>query len=271
LSLLQDRYFESAGVPLRYVEAGQGEPVVLVHSYSSDLEDQWIRTGVLQALTPDYRAIAFDCRGHGRSGKPHDVAGYGKEMALDIVRLLDHLDLDRAHIVGYSLGGHLAAQLLPLHPERFITATLGGACGRRAWSEREARQANIEADEMEEGSLRTQMLRLWPAGKPRPGDEEIAESSRKYLSGKDPRALAAVRRSNGDQVVSAEAIAAAGVPTLGIVGSLDPYLAQFEALKRVMPDLEIVVIDGATHAAASGYPEFAAGLLKFLRAHPRPA
>jgi GNAT superfamily N-acetyltransferase len=118
---------------------------------------------------------------------------------------------------------------------------------------------------MEQGSLRPQMLRLWPADKPPPSDAQIEKASAKFLAGKDCRALAAVRRSNAEQVVSAEDIAAAHVPTLGIVGSADPYLASFEALKRVMPDLELVVIEGANHAAAPEYPEFVAALQRFLR------
>ena len=66
--------FDSAGVPIHYVECGAGEPVVLVHSYAGDLLTQWIETGVFAAIARDFRAIAFDCRGHGRSGKPHDAA-----------------------------------------------------------------------------------------------------------------------------------------------------------------------------------------------------
>src|SRR5688572_2364514 len=97
---LEDFFFDSAGVAIRYVEAGTGAPVVLVHGYTSDLEDQWIGTGVLPALARMHRVIAFDARGHGRSGKPHAPAAYGPEMALDVVRLLDHLGIARAHVVG---------------------------------------------------------------------------------------------------------------------------------------------------------------------------
>src|SRR5918998_677025 len=103
-------------------------------SFASDAEAQWVRTGVLQALAARYRVIAMDARGHGRSGKPDDPARYGPEMGLDVVRLLDHLGIRRAHLVGYSMGAHIVAQLLVTHPERFLTATLGGASGRRNWS-----------------------------------------------------------------------------------------------------------------------------------------
>src|SRR3954453_5722440 len=107
----EDQFFDSAGVRIRYIEEGQGEPVVLVHGYTSDAEAQWARTGVIQALAAQYRVIAMDLRGHGGSGKPHDPAQYGPEMSLDIVRLLDHLGIRRAHIVGYSMGAHIVAQL----------------------------------------------------------------------------------------------------------------------------------------------------------------
>lgn len=112
----EDRFFDSAGVRIRYVEEGRGEPVVLVHGYTSDIEGQWIETGVSPALSRHHRVIAFDARGHGKSGKPHDPRAYGPEMARDVVRLLDHLGIAKAHVVGYSMGAHIVAQLLTLHP-----------------------------------------------------------------------------------------------------------------------------------------------------------
>ena len=109
----------------------------------------WASNGIFQDLSRDHRVIAFDLRGHGESGKPHDPARYGREMALDIIRLLDHLGIRRAHVVGYSLGAILASQLLTLHPERFLSATLIGGAGRFEWNTELDRQADGDASEME--------------------------------------------------------------------------------------------------------------------------
>jgi pimeloyl-ACP methyl ester carboxylesterase len=257
------RTFDSDGVAIHYVEAGAGSPVVLVHSYAGDLRSQWVQTGVLDALARDYRAIAFDHRGHGESGKPHDPGAYGVRMTWDIARLMDHLGIGRAHIVGYSMGAHLVAQLLTLAPRRFLSATLGGGTGRRHWGDAEERQVEIEAGEMERGSLRAQMLRLCPPGAP-PRDEVIARSSALFLRGKDCLALAASRRSNREQVFATEALRGVDVPVLGIVGSKDPYLASYDELLQVLPQMELVMIEGANHANAAGRPEFVEALLGFL-------
>jgi pimeloyl-ACP methyl ester carboxylesterase len=264
----EGRFFDSAGVRIRYLEEGQGEPVVLVHGYTSDAEAQWGRTGVLQALAAQYRVIAMDARGHGRSGKLHDPAEYGREMGFDILRLLDHLGIRRAHIVGYSMGAHIVAQLVTTHPERFLTATLGGASGRRNWSAEDQWRVDVEAAEMERGLLRSQILRLWPRTEPLPTEEQIRERSAAQLAGKDPRALAAVRRSNPAQVVTEAEMAAVTVPTLGVVGTADPYLSQFRELQAAMPQLRLVTIEGASHGSAPERPEFAHTVLAFLRSHP---
>lgn len=268
-----ERFFDSAGVRIRYVDRGAGEPVVLVHSYAGDLEDQWVKTGILNALARFYRVVAFDVRGHGGSGKPHDPQSYGAEMAWDGVRLMDHLAITRAHIIGYSMGAHIVVQLLTLALDRFVTATLGGASGRRDWTAEDDLRAEAEAGEMERGSLELQMLRLSPPGEPSrpvplPDAAQIEQRSAAFLAGKDCRALAAVRRSNKAQVVTAAQLAAVRVPVLGIVGSADPYLAGFEALKKVMPQLKVVVLDGAIHASAPSHPGFVPALLGFLRLHP---
>ena len=81
-----ERTFDASGVAIRFVEQGAGEPVVLVHCYTGNLDDQWIATGVLDGLAVDHRAIAFDLRGHGRSGKPHDAGAYGAAMGSTYLR-----------------------------------------------------------------------------------------------------------------------------------------------------------------------------------------
>ena len=261
-------FFDSAGVRIRFIERGAGEPVVLVHSYGGDLQSEWIATGVLDALAPFYRVIAFDMRGHGESDKPHDPQAYGAETAWDIARLLDELGIGKAHIVGYSGGAHSVAQLLTLAPERFVTATLGGAAGRRKWTEEDERRTGIESKEMDEGRLDSQIIRLGAPGARLPTAEEMTATAERFLAGKDRHALAAMRRSNKAQVVSPEAMAAVRLPVLGIVGSRDPYRASFEELKKLMPSLKLVVLDGATHVSATSHPEFVPELLGFLRRHP---
>jgi pimeloyl-ACP methyl ester carboxylesterase len=264
----EERFFDSDGVAIRYLEAGRGEPVILVHGYSYDTEQQWVEPGVFDALAARYRVIGFDARGHGKSGKPHERHFYGLEMARDVPRLLDHLGIGRAHIIGYSMGGHIVANLLTMNPERFLTATLGGGAGRRNWTAEDQRRVEIEADEMERGLLRTQLLRLWPKDRPPPSEEEIRRRSAKSLAGKDVLALAAIRRSNADQVVTDRELAAVTVPTLAIVGADDPYRTDLEALKKIMPQLKLVTVPGATHGSAPSKPEFVEALLAFLAAHP---
>jgi len=109
--------------------AGKGEPVVLVHGWSASAE-MW--NSLMGDLARDHQVIAMDCRGHGRSDKPHEAGRYRIEMANDVVRLMDHLGLARAHVVGYSMGGSIALRMLIDHPDRFLTAVIGGSTGFRA-------------------------------------------------------------------------------------------------------------------------------------------
>src|SRR5436190_523756 len=92
--------FVSNGINLRYAVEGQGPPVVLIHGLTLDAESQWADPGITKALAEDYRVIAMDCRGHGKSDKPHEATAYGIEMVEDVSRLLDHLKITKAHIVG---------------------------------------------------------------------------------------------------------------------------------------------------------------------------
>jgi len=124
-----DHFFVSNGVRIRYVSVGQGEPIILIHGWAADAE-MW--ASAIQDLSRDYHVIALDCRGHGKSGKPTDPSQYGMEMVNDVVRLMDHLGIAKAHIVGYSMGGSITIKMLTANPQRFLTAVIGGSQGLSA-------------------------------------------------------------------------------------------------------------------------------------------
>jgi pimeloyl-ACP methyl ester carboxylesterase len=121
---------------------------------------------------------------------------------------------------------------------------------------------------MEQGVMRTQILRLWPSEIPPPSEQEIGIRTAAYLEGNDPAALAAVRRGNHEQVASDDALRNSGVPILALVGSRDPYRNAFSALAKSVPQLTLVEIDGAAHDDALARAEFREALLAFLRRHP---
>jgi len=270
LMLAQDKFFDSNGVRLRYVEEGKGDPIVLVHGYTSNIERSWIETGVLANLARDFHVIAFDNRGHGKSDKPHDPKAYGGEMSEDVVRLLDHLKIQRAHIVGYSMGGRIVAKLMTTNPGRFYTATLGGSAGLRNWTSASDKAGVIEAAETESGSFRTLILNIAPTDRPVPSDEEIRRRSKQIVDyGNDPIALAALVRNRRGQAVTDAQMAAVRVPTLAVVGSADPALASVNQLRVVMPSIKVVVVQDAVHSAADERgtqrrPEFVDAIREFI-------
>lgn len=273
---LNDKFFDSNGVQIRYVDQGAGEPIVLLHGQGNNIDAAWVRTGVLANLATDHRVIAMDLRGHGKSGKPHDPEAYGEEMGRDVLRLLDHLQIRRAHILGYSMGGAVNAKLLTTHPDRFLTAILGGSSGRRNWSVELAKAAEDEAAEWAQGPpFRAFIRRNTPPDQPPPTEEQMRATSQRMLETIDPLAMAAYMRSRQRQVVTNAELAAVRVPMLAVVGSADPALAGVNELKGAMPRLKVVVIEGATHSSANerGAPrrqEFVNAIREFVAAHKSP-
>jgi len=268
----QDKFFNSAGIPIHFVDAGVGEPIVLVHGYTQDLEREWIDSGVFANLATDHRVVAFDLRGHGKSGKPHDPSQYGVQLGQDIVRLLDYLGIARAHIVGYSLGANTVAKLLTTDPQRFITATLGGSSGRRNWNEQMARDAEAAAEELEHGVPYAALIRqIWPTDQPPPSEAAVRERSLELAHGNDPLAHAALLRARREEAFTDAQIMAVPVPTLAVVGSADGNLAGVKSLSAKWPALNVVVVEGATHGgdrATTRNPEFVRAVRDFVAGHP---
>jgi len=263
------KYADFDGVRIHYIDRGAGEPIVLLHGGTSNLES-WIALGVVANLQKDFRVIAFDARGMGKSDKPRDPKAYGRQQALDVARLLDMLKLDRAHIVGFSLGSSTVAQLLTLHPERFLTATQAAGAGRSPEAANDPR-IMVEAAEIEEGCIsRSRLYRQAPPNA-KPTEEEYRrrEEQCRADSNFDQYSVAASLRGYHDQAVTPEQMRAVKVPTLGIVGTLDHTLKEMQELKRLRPDMKFVLLEGVSHTGPTGIqgrPELVATIREFIAA-----
>ena len=131
------------GVRLHYEETGAGTPVVFVHEYAGDWRS-W--EPQLRHFGQRYRAIAYNARGYPPSDVPENVAAYSQHRAADDIRsILDHLKIDRAHIVGLSMGGFATLHFGFRHPTRARSLVVAG-CGYGAETESRARfRAEAEA------------------------------------------------------------------------------------------------------------------------------
>ena len=271
---LEDKFLDAGGVRIRYIDTGKGEAIVLLHGGTSNLES-WTSRGVVDNLARDFRVIAFDARGHGRSDAPREPSAYGRQQALDVVRILDALKINRAHIVGFSLGGSTVAQLLTLHPERFLTAVQVAAAGR---TPEEAGDPRIETEAAEiarDCISRSRVMRQAPDGM-KPTDAEIQKRITDCRANKnfDPLAVAASLRGYRDQAVTPEQMAGLRVPTLGIVGTLDHTLQSMRQLKTIRPGMKLVLLEGVSHTGATGIqgrPELVAEIRAFIAEQRKPA
>jgi pimeloyl-ACP methyl ester carboxylesterase len=127
IAAAESQFFDAKGVKIHFLIEGTGEPVVLIHGLDSSARINWQMPGTIDALARDHQVIAVDLPGYGESDKPADPAAYGEQWVDDVILLLDHLNIRKAHIVGYSMGGMVALKLIAEHPERVISGTLGGA------------------------------------------------------------------------------------------------------------------------------------------------
>ena len=248
-----DRFFNSNGVQIRYVEQGAGPPVILLHGYTGTLDRHFVSNGVLANIAKDHRAIAMDLRGHGKSGKPHDPKAYGDELARDVVRLLDHLKIERAHIVGYSLGAVIAGRLVETNPARLSSVAFIGHHPDREISAADRKFTEDSIRELE-GDLpfRSLAVAIQPTGQPMPSDDELRKAVAPLVAANDVKALAAMWRGGAFLLTTDRALKAARFPMIEIIGTLDPAVSEVEPLRKAHPQIKMLVLEGATHGGEQG-------------------
>lgn len=233
--LPDSHYFTTSdGVKIHYYLLGdEGSWVVLIHGYIDSARRMWLGTGIAEKLAENHRVLAFDNRNHGKSDKP-EPRGSGR--AEDAIELMDHLDIEKAHIHGYSMGGGITGRILASHPGRFITAGFGGSGiyeeDEKLREEAAARDPEIpEAKGMQAAAFR--QLRGSAAARNRArGDNNGA-------------AAHARRRLDID-------LTTISIPVIAINGEFDRPYSKSQRLERELKHFKNVILPGKNHMSAVG-------------------
>jgi pimeloyl-ACP methyl ester carboxylesterase len=260
----EGHYLDSNGVRIHYTDEGTGVPVVLLHGLGFSANLQWREGGQRDTLLKHYRVIALDNRGHARSDKPHDPKQYGNEMSEDLARLLDHLKIEKAHIVGYSLGGFITLKFVATHPERVLSATMCAAGWQQPVPESLAFAEGV-AQEFERGEVGIVLKRL--GGYPElTFVRRLGIRTAIALTGSS-RPFAALVRASHDLCVTEEQLRSNKIPALTIIGEKDGLLPDVKALHEHMAKHQFIVLPGLTHGSLGGSSALLELLEAFLRSN----
>ena len=247
--------FHNGDVEIAFLDEGEGDPILLVHGFASSKNVNWVYpTWVSELRKGGRRVIALDNRGHGDSGKLYDAAAYEiATMAGDVIALMDHLNIARADMMGYSLGARITGWLAWRRPERLRSAIFGGlGIGLiRGGGPGENVAAALEAPSLDDVT------------------DPVGRTFRAFAdqTGSDRKALAAGLRGSRELMTEQEA-AAIRVPTLIAVGSRDEIAGSADELGNIIPGSQVLHIPNRDHMRAVGDKVYKAGVLEFLSRRP---
>jgi pimeloyl-ACP methyl ester carboxylesterase len=247
--------FYNGAVEIAFSDEGEGDPIVLVHGFASTKNVNWVYPGWVSELKKNSRrVVALDLRGHGESGKLYEPEQYGIEiMAGDVIALMDHLKIERADIMGYSLGSRITAVLARSRPQRLRSAILGG----------------IGIGLIEGGGPGENVAEALEAPSLDDVTDPVGRTFRAFAdqTRSDRRALAACLRGSRRLMTEQEA-ASITVPVLIAVGTADEIAGSAEALGKIIPGSQVLNIPNRDHMRAVGDRVYKAGVLEFLSRRP---
>jgi pimeloyl-ACP methyl ester carboxylesterase len=243
--------FQSGGLTLAYDDIGSGDCIVLIHGFSSNRDENWQRVGWYGTIERKrMRLLALDVRGHGESAKPHDAAAYSSTALVgDIIALMDHAGVSRAHMMGYSMGARIALATALAHPDRVDHLIVGGI-GDKLFDPPPPGHPMVDA-----------MLAESLDGI----SEPLLRSFRQFADeqGEDRKALAAC--ANGlDFRFMREELSAIRVPTLAVAGARDMLAGSVDGLAQAIPSARAITLPGCDHFSAIPHALFKANVFDFL-------
>jgi pimeloyl-ACP methyl ester carboxylesterase len=244
--------FNSAGVDIAYSDEGEGAPILLIHGFASNARVNWQATGWVKTLLgAGYRVICIDNRGHGESEKLYDPELYSASiMAEDAARLLEHLHIDHAAVMGYSMGARISAFLTMQHPHMVSRVVFAGLAERMVLGVPGGEAISdglLAADVRDVDDLGARSFRIF------------AENTKSDL-----KALAACIRSSRVKI-KAEALAKITCPVLVVAGDLDTVSGAVQPLVDMIPGAKGITLPNRNHMNAVGDNGYKKAVLEFLR------
>jgi pimeloyl-ACP methyl ester carboxylesterase len=243
--------FHNGAVEIAYLDEGEGDPIVLVHGFASSKGVNWIYPRWVSDLKKDgRRVIALDLRGHGESSKLYDSSEYSIEiMADDTLALMDHLKLERADMMGYSLGARITGSVARTRPERLRSAIFGG----------------LGIGLIEGGGPGENVAEALEAPSLDDVTDPVGRTFRAFAdqTRSDRRALAACLRGSR-RLMTREEAASITVPVLIAVGTTDEIAGSADELGKIIPGSQVLNIPNRDHMRAVGDKVYKTGVLDFL-------
>ena len=243
--------FHNGDVEIAYLDEGDGSPIILIHGFASSKAVNWVYpTWVSELKKAGKRVIALDNRGHGDSEKLYDPEQYLIGiMATDVRALMDHLKIERADLMGYSMGSRIAAFLAWSVPERVDRVIFGG----------------LGIGLVKGGGPGENVAHALEVSDPSEITDPVGKTFRTFAdqTRSDRRALAACMR--GSRRLMSEADAAAITrPVLIAVGTKDDIAGSARDLQAIIPKSQVLDIPDRDHMRAVGDRVYKAGVLEFL-------
>jgi pimeloyl-ACP methyl ester carboxylesterase len=259
----------SDGVRIHYYVMGRGTPVILIHGYTGSGYGNWFSNGIARALAKNHMVVAIDCRNHGKSDKPQPM-GPGK--AEDVIELMDHLKIQKAHFHGYSMGGGIVARLMALIPDRFITAGFGGSGIQEVdpeWRAKVPKDSEGRDPQEEEASARLRARRASDLGI---SAEELQKRLEQRRAAQQAAAASAANTTARAQQAGPRLdLAKIRFPVIAINGEFDRPNAKTHRMKRELANFKSVVLPGKSHLTAimAGYmpKEYLDSVVAFINAN----
>lgn len=244
--------FQSVNAELSYDDTGGDSlPIVLVHGFATNRNENWKRTGWFSAFEAKRRrVIAMDNRGHGESQKFYEPEDYGGESLVDdVLALLDHLNVESADLMGYSMGARISLGCALKDGARFDSLILGG----------------VGSSFFDRSSGPGDMATALVADDPESISDPTARGFRIFAEqqGEDRKALSAFVKG-ASYKIEREDLAAVRTPTLVVAGAHDDLAGDPQGLADLIPGAKAVTLPGCDHMYAIPHGLYKASVMDFL-------
>lgn len=233
-------FTDNNGVSIHYHVEGDGPPLVLQHGLTSSIL-RWYEFGFVDALKDDYRLLLIDARGHGNSGKPYDAEAYDQKlMASDVIAVLDDEGIDKAHYMGYSMGGSIGFGLAESFADRFHSLIIGGM-----------HPYPLDAVGLEDRikRIRTGGMEGYVADM-ESGGEAISAERKAQLLANDPQAIVGASLGLINRPDMSPVLPSMTMPCLVYCGDTDGLHVGSEECVKHMPNVVWVSLPGLDHSQA---------------------